>query len=761
MRSALLALLAPALLLAEAGVLIPSGQQEPNPAILSIAEMDIRIRIDNGHAVIHTRQIFASRSNAVLEGTYTFALPGRALVSDFAVWDDVTRIPGVILERRRAEEIYEIAKAQAIDPGLLQAGEGEGAENRRTAVFTARIVPIPAFGTKRVEMEYQERLTVENLQSLFSVPLRPDAYRAQTAGRLSITLELNSAHALRDFENVSKSYPLQIRERTANRVVASMEARNFTFSEDFSIRYGMDPAKRDSLAVLAYREQGSDPGYFEASAMIGAAPAEPTAGPARTIIALFDSSLSMQWEKLERSFTALERLLRSLRPVDKFNVLLFNSEVKPLNKAPIAAAPQAVEQTLASIRSSFLRGGTNLQAALEAAVAQATPDSYIVLIGDGGTTVGGDLRNGKIADWYAARTRQVRPRTFIFAVGDDANIPLFKMLTASNGVLEWVLSTEQPDFKITSFLSKIGRRPVEQLSLTSDPAGNFSLIYPLEPVTYPGSAAAWVGQYKQPGNATFTVRGRREGAPVELKTAVQLPTVNIDHPHLPRTWAKARVDALLEKIEREGEDRATIDEIIRLSRKYKFVTPYTSFLAAPRALLRPRLIRPGDPVLRVRTDPSIVSVVALFPFGLIKPLKYLQQEDTWQTRFLAPVDMPDGTHNVRLVLRDKAGRTFREAKTFVIASKPPQVKIRLEKTQFRRGEAVRLKVAASETSRTVLARMYGVSAVSLRWNPQAAANTGEFAIPQHLAAGKYRLTVTAEDFAHNIGSQEVAIEVVP
>ena len=76
------------------------------------------------------------------------------------------------------------------------------------------------------------------------------------------------------------------------------------------------------------------------------------------------------------------------------------------------------------------------------------------------------------------------------------------------------------------------------------------------------------------------------------------------------------MDALLEKIEREGEDKATIDEIIRLARKYKFVTPYTSFLAAPRALLRPRLIRPGDPVLRVRTDTAIVSVVAMFPFGV-------------------------------------------------------------------------------------------------------------------------------------------------
>ena len=50
--------------------------------------------------------------------------------SDFAVWDDLTRIPGVILERRRAEEIYENLKQQAIDPGLLQQGEGDSAEAR-------------------------------------------------------------------------------------------------------------------------------------------------------------------------------------------------------------------------------------------------------------------------------------------------------------------------------------------------------------------------------------------------------------------------------------------------------------------------------------------------------------------------------------------------------------------------------------------------------------------------------------------------------
>jgi Ca-activated chloride channel family protein len=284
----------------------------------------------------------------------------------------------------------------------------------------------------------------------------------------------------------------------------------------------------------------------------------------------------------------------------------------------------------------------------------------------------------------------------------------------------------------------------------------------LQESTFPGSIRSWVGQYKQPiANASFIAKGTRDGAPVEMRATANLPAQDVQHPDLPRLWAKARVDALLEKIEREGEDQASIDEIIRLSRKYKFVTPYTSFLAAPRALLRPRLIRPGDPILRVKTDNAIVSVVALFPFGLIKKLRYLQGEDTWQTRFLAPADLEDGVHRVRLILRDRAGRVYRESKTFVIASQPPLVRVKLDKARYHRGESVHLRVSASRDTRTVAARLYGAAPVYLRWNPEMAASAGSLVVPAHLAPGVYKLTVTAEDFAHNIGSAEVSLEVAP
>lgn len=749
----ILALLAlPALLMADAGVIIPSNRPQPDPKILSLAEMEIDVLIDNQVARVRLKQIFQSHDPGVLEGKYALALPSRAAISDFAVWDDVVRIPGVILERRRAQEIYENLKWQAIDPGLLQQGEGDEDSARRASLFSARIVPIPAFGTKRVETEYHERIPVDELRSFFAIPLRPDAYQLQMAGRLSVRFEMRSKHAIKSFAPAGKLYGLKFDERTANRIRGSYEGTQVNLAEDFAVEWALD-APAPKLEVLAHREAG-EPGFFESSLLTSLSVADRMP---RTVVALFDASLSMQWEKLERSYQALETLLRSLGPADKFSLIIFNSQVAPVWPAPVAAAPEAIEKALAVVKDTRLRGGTNLQAALDAGLKQASAaEAYLVLLGDGGSTRG-LVHNGKLAAWYEAEWKRVatatRPRTYVFGVGDDANLPLLKMLARQGGVFEWVRSTEPVDYKLKMFLSKIGVRPLEGLSLAAEPAANFDMIYPLEETAFPGSVMSWVGQYRQPGNASF-----RAGAQA---ASVALPAASAEHGHLPRTWAKARVDALLEKIEREGEDTASIDEIIRLSRKYKFVTPYTSFLAAPRSLLRPRLIRPGDPVLRVKTDESISSVVAMFPFGLVKKLRFLSEEGTWQTRFLAPVDMADGTYHVQLVLRDRQGRVFRESKSFVIASKPPLVRVKLEKTQFRRGEGIPLRVSASATTRTVVARLTGAAPVYLRWNAEMKSNTGTMLVPAHLAAGRYKVTVSAEDFAHNVGTGEVQIEVLP
>jgi Ca-activated chloride channel family protein len=343
------------------------------------------------------------------------------------------------------------------------------------------------------------------------------------------------------------------------------------------------------------------------------------------VIALLDASLSMQWDKLDTGYLLLEKLLRSLRTADRFNVVLFNSAVTAFTPAPGAADAEAVDRALTFVRRQTLRGGSDIAAALDRALDMTGPNTYVVLLTDGGATDGlignAGLEAAFTEKWRRKRSAE-RPRLFVFGVGGDANVALLRRLGALNGVFEWASGTESADFKIAQFLAKIGRFPIANLRLDASPSAGLSLIYPLEDSVFGGSRQVWIGQYRSSSpEVRFTATGERDGKTVTLTANAPLPGQSSGSPELPRTWARARVDALLDKIDREGEDQAAIEEIIALSRKYKFVTPYTSFLAAPRALLRPRLIQPGDPILRVKTDPRIKSVIAVFPFGTVETLR--------------------------------------------------------------------------------------------------------------------------------------------
>ena len=92
--------------------------------------------------------------------------------------------------------------------------------------------------------------------------------------------------------------------------------------------------------------------------------------------------------------------------------------------------------------------------------------------------------------------KEIALARYVFAVGDDANLPLLRMLSRNNGAIEHVLSTEPLEFKLNAFVSKIGRSPVAQLRLGVSPESAVESVYPLQDSAFAGSMASWVGQYK-------------------------------------------------------------------------------------------------------------------------------------------------------------------------------------------------------------------------------------------------------------------------
>jgi len=762
------------LISAQSGVLIPSSGTRPDSKTLSLNVMNVDVLIDNQHARVKVLQIFDNHTSQILEGKYLFALPPTASIFDFAVWDADVRIPGVIMEKRRANKVYSEIKQQQVDPGLLQQDD----EHEGQSAFSAKVAPIPSYGTKRVEMEYTEMLPVDSLVSHFTFPLKPSFGDPQPIDEFNLHLHVISEYPITPIAQPNQQFTLTVTKSEPNEFEADVRARGVALTEDFSFDYRIN-VPESQLSFTTYRAPEKissydlrDPklatrnpaGYFEARAVFNQQANTPNQQP-RNVVLLLDTSLSMYGEKLRRAVEAVDYFLHSLSPQDHFDLIIFNDEAYSFAPSPLPATTDNVEQALEFIKNSMLGGATDLRKALTKAVEVSSQfpagEHSVVLISDANPTAG--TRNLKrILQTLENKNGGSSVRVFAFGLGSDANATLLEQLAKSGrGYFSRARETEDIATALKIFFDHVGSTSIEHTSLTASDAGNFFQVYPSSDYSFDGSSLAYVGRYRTPSpRTTVTMQADFGTQPIKLSRDVVLPELSDEHRHLPRVWARARVDALLREMDLNGEREDYISEIIQLSEKYRFVTPYTAFIAAPRALLRPRLIQPGDPVLRVKTDKSINSVFAVFPFGETLPLAFLQSEGVWEVRFLAPSWLPDGTYRCRLLMTDRDGNAYQETKSFVIDSHAPTLKVKLDKETVRAGENLVVRVSADSDTVRLFARMYGSQPAQLTWSSQEQTNVGKLRIAAGLATGRYTITVSAEDSAHNQSTTEIPIDVV-
>ncbi|RKZ27474.1 hypothetical protein DRQ29_03550, partial [bacterium] len=227
---------------------------------------------------------------------------------------------------------------------------------------------------------------------------------------------------------------------------------------------------------------------------------------------------------------------------------------------------------------------------------------------------------------------------------------------------------------------------------------------------------------------------------------------------IPRLWAGRRVDYLLGQIQKNGERKEWVDEIISLSKKFTFITPYTAFLAAPRAVLRPRVIQPSDPKLIIDA-PGAVRVVAELPWGEQIVAKKNAKTGFWEARFLVPQNVKDGEYQCNLIITDKNGAQWQQKQKFVIDTKPPEIKADIKPKKIHPGEVAILKVYAPQDTRTILAKTPDGKTIELHYDSKLAASTAKWSIPD-IPAGKYKIRFVATDFAGNQTETESEIEIV-
>jgi len=136
-----------------------TGKQTP----LKLSKFELKVEVVDNIAVTTMDMTFFNDLSRQLEGELVFPLAEGQTVSRFAMEIKGKLREGVVVEKQKGQKVFEAIVRRRIDPALLEWTPGNN--------FKARIFPIPAKGTKRIVIAYEQELKTEDHAYVYKIPL--------------------------------------------------------------------------------------------------------------------------------------------------------------------------------------------------------------------------------------------------------------------------------------------------------------------------------------------------------------------------------------------------------------------------------------------------------------------------------------------------------------------------------------------------------------------------------------------------------------
>ena len=279
----------------------PPHPPAPPPRALAIKYHHVTVSIDDQVATTHVDQVFLNESPYDLEGDYIFPLPDGATISRFAMWVDGRPLEAQVLDRDEARRIYEEIVRERRDPALLEYAD--------RGAFRARIYPIPAWGEKRVELEYSEVLPADAGLVRYVYPLSTEKFSSRPLDEVRVTVHLTASQEIRAL--YSPSHPITEERRGDREAEVVYRETRVTPSKDFVLYYSVGDGE-PSANLMTYRDAGED-GFFLLLVAPGRQAAAEEVVP-RDVIFVLDTSGSMRGTKIEQAKAAARSTLATSAP---------------------------------------------------------------------------------------------------------------------------------------------------------------------------------------------------------------------------------------------------------------------------------------------------------------------------------------------------------------------------------------------------------------------------------------------------------------
>ncbi len=530
---------------------------------LRLQGADIKVDISDQVAKTYITQTFVNDTDSNLAGTYLFPLPEDTTFSSFSLHIDGKPVEGKILEAQEARQQYEEIVRRMVDPGLLEYADYK--------TVRARIFPIPAHGTKKVELEYTQVLRAENGMLKYRFPLKTEG-ETSPADEVKVNVKLNSKMGLRTIW--SPSHTITSTREGDHSARISYLGKDTVPDKDFLLYFSVSD-KDMSANLLTHKNTGED-GYYLLTLTPPVASKEVIG---KDIVLVADTSGSMQGERLSENKKALKYLVNALTAADRFSIVEFNTDVESYKTQLVPATAENKKAALSFINDLEARGGTNIGDALKTATTMLDHASdrpgYLVLMTDGEPTVGETTVPGLLKTVVARRDIRV----FDFGVGYDVNTRLLNKLAESHhGTSQYVEPDESIETALSSFYEKI-KTPVLSNVKISYNGIQAKDVYPREVKDiFAGSQVLLIGRYKGSGNGSVQLTGTVNGVAKAYSFPLSFAAQEVGHTYLPRLWAMRRIGHLSEVAQDNGNNKEVVDEIVALSKKYGIISAYTSFL---------------------------------------------------------------------------------------------------------------------------------------------------------------------------------------
>jgi Ca-activated chloride channel family protein len=574
--------------------------KDGTPAFCPLKHTDVQAEVSGAIVRVTVTQEFVNTSEDKIEAVYVFPLPQNAAVDDMTMQVADRKIRGIIKERGEARKIYEQAKQTGHVAALL--------DQERPNIFTQSVTNIVPGATVRIMISYVELLKYEEGHYEFMFPMvvgpryipgaaigqqaggwSPDTTQVPDASRITPPVarpETRAGHDISLAVTIDAGVPIRnirtlqhktsVENTGASSAIVRLENQNEIPNRDFILRYDVAGPKIDD-AILTHRE-GNGPGYLTLILQPPERFPESDVTP-KEIVFVLDTSGSMSGFPIEKGKELVGKMLSHLHPKDTFNLITFSGDTSILFPEPVYATPETLSRAQRFLDSRQGGGGTEMMKAIRAALDPSDKSDHIrvvCFVTDG--FVGNDMEIvGEIKKHSYARV-------FSFGIGSSVNrFLLDKMAEAGRGEVEYV-TLEQDGAKAANRLFERMRSPL-LTDITVDWGGlAVADVYPERiPDVFSAKPIVIYGRYTKAGSGTVIVRGKRAGAPYELKIAVNLPEVEKSHDVLASLWARKKIDHLMAEDwsgMQGGEPKGDLkQQITQLGLEHRLMTQFTSFVA--------------------------------------------------------------------------------------------------------------------------------------------------------------------------------------